>query len=413
MTSSLFLSIIITILVLSYALEQFAQYLNLRYHPEELPTELEGIYDQEEYDKSNDYHRATTNFSFLTSSVSLIIFILVLLTGLLCRVDGWLANFITQPWLRGVVFLIVMFIINDILTIPFQWFKTFTIEERFGFNKTTPKLFFVDKFKGWVLTSLIGGVLIAALLLLVQFLGQNFWLYFWAIMTAFSLFMAMFFTDLLLPLFNKLNPLDEGELKTAITDYAIQEDFEIKNTLVMDGSKRSTKANAFFSGLGKQKKIVLYDTLVDTMDTEEIVAVMAHEVGHNKKRHIPLMMTMSIVQIGIILFLLSRMIFSVELSQALGSTQAVAAPHLNLIAFSLLFTPISLAIGFFTNWLSRKFEFEADAFASHTASKAGMANALKKLATKNLSNMVPHPFYVALHYDHPPVMERLKAIEKL
>ncbi len=413
MTSSLFLSIIITILVLSYALEQFAQYLNLRYHPEELPTELEGIYDQEEYDKSNDYHRATTNFSFLTSSVSLIIFILVLLTGLLGRVDGWLANFITQPWLRGVVFLIVMFIINDILTIPFQWFKTFTIEERFGFNKTTPKLFFADKLKGWALTSLIGGVLIAALLLLVQFLGQNFWLYFWAIMTAFSLFMAMFFTDLLLPLFNKLNPLDEGELKTAITDYAIQEDFEIKNTLVMDGSKRSTKANAFFSGLGKQKKIVLYDTLVDTMDTEEIVAVMAHEVGHNKKRHIPLMMTMSIVQIGVILFLLSRMIFSVELSQALGSTQAVAAPHLNLIAFSLLFTPISLAIGFFTNWLSRKFEFEADAFASHTASKAGMANALKKLATKNLSNMVPHPFYVALHYDHPPVMERLKAIEKL
>ena len=413
MTSSLFLSIIVTILVLSYALEQFAQYLNLRHHPEELPSELEGIYNQEEYDKSNDYHRATTNFSFLTSSVSLIIFILVLLTGLLGRVDGWLANYISQPWFRGVVFLIVMFIINDILTIPFQWFKTFTIEERFGFNKTTPKLFFVDKVKGWVLTSLIGGALIAALLLLVQFLGQNFWLYFWAIMTAFSLFMAMFYTDLLLPLFNKLKPLDEGELKTAITAYAVQEDFEIKNTLVMDGSKRSTKANAFFSGLGKQKKIVLYDTLVDTMDTEEIVAVMAHEVGHNKKRHIPLLMTMSIVQVGIILFLLSRMIFSVELSQALGSTQVVAAPHLNLIAFSLLFTPISLAIGFFTNWLSRKFEFEADAFASHTASKAGMGNALKKLATKNLANMVPHPFYVALHYDHPPVMERLKAIDNL
>jgi len=232
-------------------------------------------------------------------------------------------------------------------------------------------------------------------------------------MTAFSLFMAMFYTDLLLPLFNKLKPLDEGELKTAIADYAVQEDFEIKNTLVMDGSKRSTKANAFFSGLGKQKKIVLYDTLVDTMETEEIVAVMAHEVGHNKKRHIPLMMTMSIVQMGIILFLLSRMIFSVELSQALGSSLNVAAPHLNLIAFSLLFTPISLAIGFFSNWLSRKFEFEADAFASRTASKTGMANALKKLSTKNLSNMVPHPFYVWLHYSHPPVMERLKAIDAL
>lgn len=413
MTASLFLSIIITILVLSYALEQFAQYLNLRHHPETRPDELEGIYTQEEYDKSNDYHRATTNFSFLTSSVGLVIFILVLLTGLLGRVDGWLADFITQPWLRGVVFLIVMFIINDILTIPFQWFSTFRIEERFGFNKTTPRLFFADKLKGWLLTSLIGGVLIAALLLLVQFLGQNFWLYFWALMTAFSLFMFMFGTDLFLPLFNKLKPLDEGDLKTAITNYAVQEDFEIKNTFVMDGSKRSTKANAFFSGLGKRKKIVLYDTLVDTMETEEIVAVMAHEVGHNKKRHIPVLLIMTIVQMGIILFLLSRMIFSIELSQALGSNLGVASPHLNLIAFFQLFAPISLAIGFFSNWLSRKFEFQADAFASHTASKAGMENALKKLSTKNLSNMVPHPFYVWLHYDHPPTMERLKAIKAL
>ncbi len=413
MTASLFLSIIITILVLSYALEQFAQYLNLRHHPETRPDELEGIYTQEEYDKSNDYHRTTTNFSFITSSISLIIFILVLLTGLLGKVDVWLATYISQTWLRGVVFLISMFIINDILTIPFQWFRTFRIEEQFGFNKTTPRLFFTDKVKGWLLTALIGGLLISALLLLVQFLGKNFWLYFWAIMTAFSLFMAMFYTDLLLPLFNKLKPLDEGDLKTAITDYAVQEDFEIKKTFVMDGSKRSTKANAFFTGLGKQKKIVLYDTLVDTMATDEIVAVMAHEVGHNKKRHIPVLMIMSILQMGIILFLLSRMIFSVELSQALGSSIGVASPHLNLIAFSLLFAPISMVIGFFSNWLSRKFEFEADAFASHTASKAGMANALKKLSTKNLSNMVPHPFYVAMHYDHPPVMERLKAIDSL
>ncbi len=297
---------------------------------------------------------------------------------------------------------------SDILTIPFQWYSTFVIEEKYGFNKTTVKTFISDKLKGYMLGALIGGGLLGAMIYLVNTIGPNFWIWFAILATAFMLFMNMFYTTLILPLFNKLTPLADGELKTAIEDFSRKINFPITNIFVIDGSKRSKKANAFFSGIGKKKKIVLYDTLIANHTTEELVAVLAHEVGHYKKKHIVWSLVLSVVQIVFTLFVLSLMVFNENLSLALGG-QAQAI-HLNLLAFTILFSPISAVTGLFMNAYSRKNEFEADAFAKKAYSGKALADALKKLSVDNLSNLYPHPAYVFFHYSHPPLLKRLERI---
>lgn len=400
--------IIVGIVVISFGFGQVLEYINLKAMRTDIPAEIASFYDKEKYEKSQRYHKETTRFSFLTSTIGFAGSLLMLLLGGFGWVDGLLRTLTENPILLAILFFGVLGIASDLLTLPFQWYGTFVIEEKYGFNKTTAKTFITDKLKGYVLGALIGGGLLAALIYLVETIGPDFWIWFAAIACAFMLFMNMFYTSLILPLFNKLTPLAEGELKNAIEEFSRKINFPITNVFVIDGSKRSNKANAFFSGIGKKKKIVLYDTLIANHTTEELVAVLAHEVGHYKKRHIIWGFVLSVVQIFFMLFVLSLMVFNENLSLALGGSQL--AIHLNLLAFTILFSPISATTGLFMNLYSRKNEFEADAYARETFSGKALAEALKKLSVDNLSNLYPHPVYVFFHYSHPPLLKRLERI---
>jgi STE24 endopeptidase len=374
-----------------------------------VPAEIQDFYDTEKYYKSIAYQKEQSRFSFISSAFSFILSFGMLLFGGFGFIDSWLRPFIENQIILALVFFGVIMIVSDIISIPFQWYSTFVIEEKYGFNKTTAKTFILDKLKGYVLGAVIGGALLSVLIYLVNSIGPDFWIWFGLIAATFILFVNMFYTSLLLPLFNKLTPLGDGELKTAIEQFSKKVNFPLDNIFVMDGSKRSAKANAFFSGIGKKKKIVLYDTLITNHSTEELVAVLAHEVGHFKKKHIIWSYLISIVQVFFVLFVLSRMIFNEDLSLALGGSQQ--AIHLNLIAFGILFSPISGITGLFMSLLSRKNEFEADAYAKETFDGNALSNALKRLSVDSLSNLYPHPAYVFFHYSHPPLLQRLAALK--
>lgn len=404
------LYIILDISALSYLFNQILDYLNLKAQRKDIPDEIASFYDKEKYLKSLDYHKEQTRFSFLTSAFSFAISFSMLLFGGFGWIDTMLRPFFDNEIFLALAFFAVIIIGSDILTLPFQWHSTFGIEEKYGFNKTTVKTFVTDKLKGYLLGGLIGGALLALLIFSINRIGPNFWIWFGIVAAAFILFMNMFYTTLLLPLFNKLTPLGEGELKTAIESFAKKVNFPLDNVFIMDGSKRSKKANAFFSGIGKKKKIVLFDTLIENHSTDELVAVLAHEVGHFKRKHIVWSYVLSVIQIFFTLFVLSLMVFNQNISLALGGQ--VQAIHLNLIAFMILFSPISGITGLFNNMYSRKNEFEADAYAKETFDGTALANALKKLSVDSLSNLYPHPAYVFFHYSHPPLLKRLEAINQ-
>jgi STE24 endopeptidase len=408
MEPDLILTIIISITIVSYVTDQVLDYLNLKSQRTDIPKEVEAFYEKEKYLKSLAYHRELTKFSFLTSALSFLLSLVMLVTGGF----GWLDSLL-RPYLHGDItlalgFFAILMLASDLLTLPFQWYGTFVIEEKYGFNKTTVRTFITDKLKGYLLTAIIGGGLLSALIYLVETIGPNFWIWFSAIAALFVLFINMFYTSLILPMFNKLTPLPAGELKSAIEQFAKKVNFPLDNIFIIDGSKRSKKANAFFSGIGGKKKIVLYDTLIENHTTEELVAVLAHEVGHFKKKHIIWGYVLSILQIVFTLFVLSKMIFTENVSLALGGTEH--AIHLNLLAFGILFSPISGITGLFMNMYSRKNEFEADAYARETFDGKALSNALKRLSVDSLSDLYPHPLYVFFHYSHPPLLKRLEAL---
>jgi STE24 endopeptidase len=410
MTPSTLLYVIILISTISYLFDQILDYINLRHHRTDIPDQIAGFYDQEKYLKSLAYHKTLTNFSFLTSAFGFMLSMTMLVTGGFGWLDSLLRTSFDSDIILALIFFAVISLASDILTVPFQLYSTFVIEEKFGFNKTTYKTFFIDKLKGYLLGAVIGAPLLALLIYLIQVIGPSFWIWFACIASVFIFFVNMFYTSLVLPLFNKLTPLSEGNLKNAIYDFAKRVNFPLDNIFVIDGSKRSNKANAFFSGIGKKKKIVLYDTLISKHTTEELVAVLAHEVGHFKKKHIVWGFVFSILQVFFTLFILSLMVYNENLSVALGGTQL--SIHLNLIAFAILFSPISGITGILMSMYSRKNEFEADAYARETFSGTALGEALKRLSVDSLSNLYPHPLYVFFHYSHPPLLQRLKALEK-
>lgn len=405
------LFIILGLITLNFALEQVLDYLNLKKQSIRLPRELKDIYDEEAYAKSIAYQKAQTRFSFITSTISFIVFFVLVLSGAFGFLDTFVRDSFSNEIIISLVFFGVLYIASDLLSLPFQLYNTFVIEEKFGFNKTTPKTFIADKLKGYLLTILLGGGILALFIWLILTIGEDFWMYFWVISAVLMIFINMLYTSIFVPLFNKLTPLEDGELKDAIEEYSKKVDFPIDNIFVIDGSKRSTKANAFFSGLGKRKKVVLYDTLINNHTIEELVAILAHEVGHFKKKHIISGMALSILQIGIMLFILSFLIFNPSLSQALGASN-VSLP-INLMVFGILYSPISVITGLVMNIVSRKNEFEADAFANLTYRGEALISALKKLSVNNLSNLLPHSWYVFFHYSHPPLLKRIKAIKVL
>ena len=410
MDASSLLTLILVIVAFGFVLDQFLDYLNRKANRDEIPEVMKGYYDEEKYAKSQEYQRVNSRFSLFSSSFSFLLSIGMLISGGFGWLDALVSSWVDVPMLQSLVFFGVLFIASDILGIPFSLYGTFVIEERFGFNKTTPKTFILDKIKGYALTIIIGGGVLWVLLYLINTIGQDFWWYFWIVIAGFILFTNMFYTSLILPLFNKLTPLEDGELKQAIEAYSQKIKFPLDNIYVIDGSKRSNKANAFFSGIGKKKKIVLYDTLINNHSIEELVAVLAHEVGHFKKKHIIYGFGLSILQVGVMLFIMSLMVFNEQLSIALGGTGL--AIHLNLIAFTILYSPISQITGVLMNVLSRKNEFEADAYARDTYDGEQLQIALKKLSVDNLSNLYPHPAHVFMHYSHPPLLRRLEELGK-
>jgi STE24 endopeptidase len=409
MTPNTLLFIIIAIAAISYLFDQILDYVNLKSQRSDIPPDIAAFYDRDKYLKSLAYHKELSKFSFISSAFSFALSLLMLVLGGFGWLDGILRPMIANDIIFALAFFGVITIASDILSIPFQLYSTFIIEEKYGFNKTTYKTFFADKLKGYLLGALIGAPLLSLLIYLIQIIGPGFWLWFAIIASIFVLFINMFYTSLILPLFNKLTPLEDGELKSAIQKFATSVNFPLDSIFVIDGSKRSNKANAFFSGIGKKKKIVLYDTLISKHTTEELVAVLAHEVGHFKKKHIVWGFVLSIAQIFLTLFILSLMVYNENLSLALGGT--VLSIHLNLIAFAILFSPISGITGILMSMYSRKNEFEADSYARETFSGVALSEALKRLSVDSLSNLYPHPLYVFFHYSHPPLLQRLKALE--
>ena len=404
--------LIVSIILFSYFLELFLEYLNGKDLSTSLPPELEGIYDEEKYRTSQEYFKVKNRFGFVTSTFSTVLILVMLFAGGFALVDDFVRQYTTNPIFMGLLFFGIIFFARDVLNIPFDVYATFVIEAKFGFNKTTAKIFILDKIKGYLLITLIGGGLLSLIIWIYTNTGDNFWLLVWAVVTAFSVFIAMFYSSLIVPLFNKQTPLEAGSLKDAINKYAERAKFKLTNIFVIDGSKRSTKANAYFSGLGAKKRIVLYDTLLKDHTDEELVAVLAHEVGHNKKKHVLIGLLVGTLQTGLMLFILSLMLKLPSLSQALGVSAEHKSFHIGIIAFTILYSPLSLLISLVMNVVSRKNEFEADRFAKETADAEALILALKKLSVNNLSNLQPHPAYVFFHYSHPPLLERIKALKE-
>ena len=400
--------LILVILTADFILERYLAFLNIKESGKELPVLLRDIYDPEKYNKQQEYFRTNSRFGMLTSSFSFIVTLLMFAFGGFAWVDGLVQNFVVSPIWTPILFFGVIFIANDLISIPFEWYDTFVIEERFGFNKVTPKLFVLDKLKGYGMTIVLGGGILFAIVWIYTLTPTYFWLLAWAVVTGFSLFMTMFYSQIIVPLFNKQTPLGEGELRTEIEKFAIKTNFNLDNIFVIDGSKRSTKANAYFSGLGAKKRIVLYDTLMDTMTTDEIVSVLAHEVGHYKHKHTLINFLISMPTTLILFFVFGLILQSDELAQALGGTKA--SFHLNALAFSILYSPISLVLDIATNVLSRRFEYQADEYANSHGYGAQLVSGLKKLSATSLSNLMPHPLYVFFHYSHPTLYQRISKI---
>lgn len=401
--------LLIAVLIFGYVLERILDKLNLDHTLPVLPDELAGIFDAEEYKKSQLYKRDNTRFSFFSSSLSFVVMLLLFIFG----VFGWYDDLIDGVSKHYILHVLMFFgtfaLAGDLLTTPFDIYNTFVLEERYGFNRTTTRTFILDKLKGWLIGAILGGGLLALVTWIYMLTGKWFWLIALGVMTLISLFMMMFYSNLIVPLFNRQTPLEEGSLREKIEKFSVKAGFKLDNIYVMDGSKRSSKANAYFTGLGPKKRIVLFDTLIEDLDEEEIVAVLAHEVGHYKKKHTTSSLILATLQSAIMFYLFSLFVGADSFAVALGGSEA--SFHLGLIAFGVLYSPISMLTGLASNALSRRNEFQADRFAKQKYEADSLVSSLKKLSKNNLSNLTPHPVYVFFHYSHPPLLRRIKALE--
>ena len=410
MTAENIFYLLIGILLLDFIIDSWLDYLNAKHYDDAIPLELQDVYTEDEYIKSQAYKKANNRFSGWSSLFSLVITVSFFFFEGFYFVDNYVRKFTENEIIVSLLFFGIIMIGNDVLSTPFSYYHTFVIEEKFGFNKSTKKLFWLDKIKGWLLTVIIGGLILALISWFYQKTGNYFWIYTWMFVAIFSIFITMFYSSLIVPLFNKQTPLENGDLKNEIQKFATKVGFELDNIFVIDGSKRSTKANAYFSGFGSKKRIVLYDTLINDLEIDEIVSVLAHEIGHYKKKHVFINMILSIVLTGFTLYLLSLFIGSSLLSEALS----ISKPnfHIGLITFGVLYSPISSITGLLMNYLSRKFEYQADNYAKENYSAAALISSLKKMSKNSLSNLTPHGYYVNYHYSHPTLLQRVLALKR-
>ncbi len=377
----------------------------------ELPNALAEVYKPDEYRQSQEYTQSLTRFGFITSSFGLLSIMIFWFTGGFNFLDQIVRAGGFGSIVNGLIYIGILVIAYELLTLPFSIYATFVIEERFSFNRTTPRIFITDRLKGLALAVLMGGPLLAGILALFEYAGSYAWLYCWLAVTMYMMIMQYIAPVWILPLFNKFTPMEPGELKDAIQDSARSAGYEVNNISVMDGSKRSSKANAFFTGFGRTKRIALFDTLISQHTIPELVAILAHEIGHYKKKHILWGTVISIAHAGLILFLLSALLGSTSLYQAFYMEQP--SIYAGLLFFGLLYTPVEMVLSVALCYFSRRNEYEADRFAAETTDEPySLVDALKKLSATNLSNLTPHPFYVFLNYAHPPLLQRVQAIKR-
>lgn len=403
------LTSLVLIVLVAYILEALLDQLNQSRARDPLDASIANLYDSSERERSIAYSSEKTRFGFYSSTFSTVVLILALSYGWFATLDAWIRNQFDNQILISLSFIAALSVISWWLNLPFQLYSIFGIEAKYGFNKISARTFVTDTIKATLLGAVIGGILLTAVLWIYQELGNRFWVFAWLLVSGFSLLMFMFGTTLILPLFNKLKPVEEGELRTAIEKYCASQGYSLGRLFVMDGSKRSTKANAFFSGMGRSKTIVLFDTLIEKLTTKEIVAVLAHEIGHYKKKHTLSMFVFSNVQTFGTFALLGWLLGYPELSKALGAQES--SFHLSALTFFILFTPLSIVLGLLNNSWSRHNEFEADTFARNTDDANALKSALKKISTDSLANLSPHPLYVAFNYTHPPLAQRLKNLD--
>lgn len=400
--------LIVAFILVEFVFDKVLDFMNAKSWDTKLPDLVSDLYDDEKYQKAKNYAKANGKLGLISAILSLIILLAMLFLQGFAKLDALVHQWTSSPILQSLYFFGILSLFSSIIQLPFSWYSTFVIEEKYGFNKTTKSTFILDFLKGLGLSAVIGGLLLSALVWVFNLMPENFWWIAWLIVTAFSLFFMSFYTTLIVPLFNKLEPLEEGSLRSSIEAYAKTVDFPLTNIFVIDGSKRSSKANAYFSGIGKKKAIVLYDTLMKDNTEEELTAILAHEVGHYKMKHVQKSLILSVLQTGVLLFIFGSLANSTALASALGTSEI--SFHIALLGFSMLYSPISLLTGIAMNMYSRKNEYEADAFAKKTYQAESLMSALKKLSVNHLSNLTPNKVYTFVHYSHPPLVQRLSAL---
>ncbi len=407
-----YLVFIIVFIIVHYLLDIIVSLLNVRSLDPQLPEEFIGVYDEEKYRQSQEYTKVTTRFSVFQTTISTIVTLLFILMGGFNYLDGFARSFDCSSLVTGIIFIFTLGVLSSILSLPFSVYSTFVIEEQFGFNKTTVRTFILDMIKGAVLSVVLGVPLLGFVLWFFETSGDMAWLYCWGAVVLFIIVMQFLAPVVIMPLFNKFIPLEEGELKEAVLGYAKKQKFAIKGVYTMDGSKRSTRLNAFFTGFGKFRRIVFFDTLVEKIEIKELVAILAHEMGHFKKRHILKMMSASTIQTGAMFFILSLFLLNEKLFAAFQMEHL--SVYGSLVFFGFLYSPLSTFLSIIFNIASRHHEYEADEYAVRTTGeKESLINGLKKLSVSNLSNLTPHPLNVFLHYSHPPVLTRIKALQQI
>ena len=409
---NLFLVIILVILVGTYLLDLIVDTLDVRHANTDLPEEFIGYYNEEKYKKSQEYLKENTRFGIIRDTIFTPAIVAFILFGGFNVVDQFARGFNLGAIPTGLIFAAMLIFASQILLIPFSIYDTFIIEEKYGFNKTTPKTFILDILKSWLLIAVIGGIVFSIVLWFFEKAGPWAWLYCWITVTLFQIFLMFIAPVVIMPFFNKFIPLKEGALRSSIEAYGGSQNFKMKGVFTMDGSKRSTKSNAFFTGFGRFRRIVLFDTLIEKHTVEELVSVLAHEMGHYKERHIFKSMAISILTTGLMFYILSLFINNRELFAAFKMEET--SIYASLFFFGFLYTPIEMILSIFGKLLSRKYEYDADGYSVKTYKKPdSMIEALKKLSVENLSNLTPHPLKVFISYSHPPVIKRIQAIRMI
>ncbi len=408
---NIYLAIILAILIGHYLIDVIVENLNIRSASPDLPEEFEGFYDARKYTQSQNYLKESTRFTLIKTTIFTSVILLFILKGGFNFVDRLARSFQLAPIPTGLIFAAILSLANQLINIPFSAYRTFVIEQKYGFNRTNARTFILDILKSLILGAVIGGIVFSAILWFFAKTGSWAWVYCWVAVVLFQLFLVFIAPVVILPLFNKFIPLEDGELKEAIGQYAAQEDFKIKGIFKMDASRRSSKINAYFTGFGKYRRIALFDTLIAKLGIDELVSVLAHEIGHYKKRHILKRIGMAILSCGVMFFILSLFINNEGLFTAFKMERT--SIYASLFFFAFLYTPVSIFFSVFSNSLFRRHEYEADAYAASTSKRPeAFVTALKKLTVENLSNLTPHPLKIFLYYSHPPVLKRIQAIRQ-